>query len=109
LSAARRVVRTSSRFFEDLDRLLGSDRGLNGEPSVRDFQTIELLRIVDVFAQEFDDLPELIQGRRDYRVLITAGMLVPVITVIDSRLTVQSNSFRWAWTWVGTELRAGSA
>jgi hypothetical protein len=31
-----------------------------GEPSVHDFQVFELLRIVEIFATRFDDLPRFI-------------------------------------------------
>jgi hypothetical protein len=82
MSVARRIVRATAGFFEDLDRQLGSERGPNGEPSTNDFQVHELLRIVDRFATEFDDLPELIPGRHDYRLLIAAGLLVPAYSVI---------------------------
>jgi hypothetical protein len=78
----RRVVRATTSFFEDLDRQLGSERGPNGEPSVHDFQLYELLRVVEEFATRFDDLPALIPGREDYRILIAAGMLLPRFAVI---------------------------
>lgn len=78
----RRQVRTTYGFFEDLDRQLGSERGPNGEPSAADFQTMELLRIVDRFAEQFDELPELISGRSDYRVLLTSGVLVRSLNVV---------------------------
>lgn len=42
----------------------------------------ELLQIVERFAAGFDDLPRLIPGRDDYRVLIAAGVLVPRLSVI---------------------------
>ena len=78
----RRPVRATYEFFEDLDRQLGPERGPNGEPSTADFQAIELLRIVDRFAEQFDDLPELIPGRSDYRVLLTSGVLVRSLNVV---------------------------
>jgi hypothetical protein len=78
----RRTVRTASSFFEDLDRQLRSERGPNGEPSTHDFQVFELLRVVERFATGFDDLPEIIPGRADYRVLITTGMLVPRLSIV---------------------------
>lgn len=78
----RRPVRATYGCFEDLDRQLGSERGPNGEPSRADFQTIELLRVVDRFAVQFDDLPELIPGRSDYRVLLTSGVLVRALNVV---------------------------
>lgn len=69
-------------FFDDLDRQLRSERGPNGEPSTNDFQALELIRIVDWFAAGFDDLPELIPGRADYRILIATGVLVPRFAVV---------------------------
>jgi len=82
VSGARRVVRATASFFEDLDRQLGSERGASGEPSSNDFQVFGLLRIVDRFATSFDDLPELIPGWPDYRILISVGMLVPRVAVL---------------------------
>ena len=37
---------------------------------------------MDWFANEFDDLPELIPGRSDYRVLLTSGVLVRALNVV---------------------------
>ena len=82
MSGERRTVRTTPSFFEDLDGQLRSERGPHGEPSVHDFQVFELLRIVERFATGFDDLDELIAGRPEYRVLMTAGVLVPRISVV---------------------------
>jgi len=82
VSGARRVVRATASFFEDLDRQLGPERGASGEPSSNDFQVFDLLRVVDRFATSFDDLPELIPGRPDYRILISVGMLVPRVAVL---------------------------
>ena len=80
--ADRREVRATYGFFEDLDRQLSPERGPNGEPSAADFQAIELLRIVDRSAEQFDDLPELIPDRQDYRILITSGVLVRALNVV---------------------------
>ena len=82
MSGSRRDVRASLDFFHDLDRQLRSERGPNGEPSTSDFQTFELLEIVEKFANDFDDLPALIPGRDDYRILISAGIVVRAYTVI---------------------------
>ena len=41
-----------------------------------------MLRIVDLFAEEFDSLPALLPDREDYRVLIAAGTLVRALTVV---------------------------
>ncbi len=82
MSDGRRTVRATVSFFEDLDRQLPQERGPDGEPSVNDFQVFELLRIVDRFATGFDELPELIPGRADYRILLTTGVLVPRFAVV---------------------------
>ena len=59
-----------------------AERGPHGEPSTHDFQAFELLRIVESFATGFHELPELIPGRPDYRILIAAGTLVTGFAVI---------------------------
>jgi hypothetical protein len=73
LSSTRRTVRATHWFFEDLDRQLPAERGSAGQPSTNDFQVFELLRIIERFAIGFDDLPRLIPGRDDYRILIATG------------------------------------
>lgn len=82
MSSARRVVRATPRFFEDLDRQLRAERGPDGQPSTNDFQVFELIRIVDRFALDFDDLPRLIAERDHYRVLVMSGTLVPGFSVV---------------------------
>lgn len=82
MTGQRRTVRTTPSFFEDLDHQLGSERGPNGEPSVNDFQVFELLRVVEVFATRWDDLPPLIPGRSEYRILIASGILVDKFAVV---------------------------
>jgi hypothetical protein len=81
VSDKRRLVRATREFFDDLDAQLGTERGPNGEPSANDFQVIELFPIIERFASGFDELPEFIVGRPEYRVLITAGLLLPRIAV----------------------------
>jgi len=41
-----------------------------------------MLEIVEKFAIGFDDLPALIPGRDDYRVLISTGIVVRAYTVV---------------------------
>lgn len=82
MTPSRRVVRATSRFFEDLDRQLRPERGPNGEPSTNDFQAFELIRIVDRFAIDFDALPRVFAERSDYRVLVMSGTLVPGFSVV---------------------------
>lgn len=55
---------------------------VHGEASAIDFQVFELFRIVEIFASEFDDLPALIPGRDDYRILIGVGMVVARFSVV---------------------------
>jgi hypothetical protein len=50
----------------------------------------ELLRIVEVFATAFDELPALIPGRADYRILITTGVLVPRLAVVGQQLVADN-------------------
>ena len=93
MSDHRRVVRVSRDVFDELDLVLGPERGEDGTPSANDFLTIDLLPIVDAFATRFDELPELIPGRPDYRILISAGVLVHAIAVAGQRvLTAPSRS-----------------
>lgn len=82
MSGERRAVRATAGFFGDLDRQLRPERGPKGEPSTNDFQTFELLRIVERFATGFDELPELIHGRSNYRILVATGVLVPRFAVV---------------------------
>ncbi len=82
MSGERREVRATLEFFQDLDRQLHGERGPSGDPSTNDFQTFELLEIVERFATGFERLPELIPGRRDYRVLISTGVLVRAYSVV---------------------------
>ena len=83
----RQTVRVAPSFFEDLDRQLGRERGPNGEPSVVDFQSVELIEIIDEFATGFELLPTVIEGRDDYRQLIKAGLLVRGISVIAQQVS----------------------
>ena len=71
-----RTVRHASKRGYDLTALRAA------QVSPADFQAYELLPIVDEFATGWDDLPELILGRPHYRLLITTGYLVPMISVV---------------------------
>ena len=82
MTTRRRGVRARSDFFSDLDRQLRGERGPNGEPSVNDFQTLELFEIIERFAVGFDDLPALFPNRGDYRILISTGKLVRAFSVV---------------------------
>lgn len=78
----RRPVRVDPRFLEQLDAHLGQERGPNGEPSSIDFLRFELPAIEEEFALRFDELPDVVPGRDDYRQVITTGRLVPMIAII---------------------------
>lgn len=82
MNEERLTVRVALAFFEDLDRQLSPERGQLGQPSAADFQSSELVEIVDRFATGFEALPELIVGRSDYRVLRSTGILIRAYTVI---------------------------
>lgn len=82
MTIGRRSVRATARFFGDLDRQLGTERGPDGQPSTNDFQVFDLFRIVETFATQFEELPELILGRADYRIVIGVGVVVARFAVI---------------------------
>jgi hypothetical protein len=81
LTAGERPVVASDDFLDDLDRQLPGERGPRGEPSAADFLAIEAPDIVRTFAHEFEALPPLVEGRRDYRVLIGRGTVVRAFAV----------------------------
>lgn len=71
-----RDVRPLRDFYLDLQNHLLAERGEDGRPSRLDFQVYELAAILHRFSTGWDDLPQVIPGRADYRVLISAGSLV---------------------------------
>ena len=82
MTAERRVVRTPPDFYWALDAQLGTERGPNGEPSRNDFVVHDLLKIVDLVAEHFDDLPRVIAGRDEYRQVLTVGRWGAKIAVL---------------------------
>jgi hypothetical protein len=66
------VVRTTVQFWASLDVAMAPDR----EPSWHDFAALDLPAIVERFATGWEDLPALIPGRADYRILIGPGRVV---------------------------------
>lgn len=83
--------------FEELDQVLGPDRGPDGRPSVNDFLTNDLLEIVETFATRFDDLPALIAGRRDYRIPSRRERSSPRSPSLVSSWRTEASKF-WAST-----------
>lgn len=77
----RRQVRVASALFDQLDELLGADRGPQGQPSATDFVVLELPAIVERFATDFNRLPPIEEGLESARMLIGTGMLVRAFVV----------------------------
>jgi hypothetical protein len=77
----RRVVRVTPDLFHQLEQRLPAERGPQGEPTVAEFVASDRLDIVRAFEVLWDELPELIPGRPDYRVLILTTRLVPHVVV----------------------------
>jgi hypothetical protein len=75
----RRVVFTDEVFYA-IDAALPQAPG-RGLPSRAQFISADLLEAVERFATSWDDLPPLIAGRDDYRVLISRGRLVYAFVV----------------------------
>lgn len=84
---ARRTVRVTDAFFDQLDTYFRPDRGPQGEPSATDFIVLELPAIVERFATGFDELPEIVEGLPVGRMLITSGVLVRAVAVFGLATT----------------------
>ena len=78
---SRREIRVAPGFFDQVDAQLGSDRGPNGEPSATDFIALDLPVIIGYVAEQFDDLPEVIDGVPAARMWVSTGVLVPMFVV----------------------------
>ena len=76
-----RDIRPTRAFYEDLYRHFPVERGPAGQPSRLDFELYELPRLFRDVADRWDDLFQPIPGRPDYRILISVGILVPVLCV----------------------------
>ncbi len=76
-----RVV-VADTVFNTIDEQLPQERGPNGEPSAADFIGTDLTRIVEEFAERWDDLPPRFDGLENIRVLISAGRLVNAYVVV---------------------------
>jgi hypothetical protein len=71
-----RRVRVLPDAFDYLVPHLLPERGSDGTPSVADFTATDLIRIQDLFAAYWDDLPRTIAMRSEYRTLIGPGTYV---------------------------------
>lgn len=65
-----------------------TERGPDGELSKNDFVRFEFNPIKDVIATDFFELPELIPGRPEYRVVTVLGVFVPLF-IITAQLNEQ--------------------
>jgi hypothetical protein len=82
VTSPRRDVRPTRDFYLAAERQLPAERGLTGQPSRADFQFHELVPIFTRFATGWEDVPQLVPGRDDYRVLVIRGVLLRAICVI---------------------------
>ncbi len=70
-----RQVRFTEQFFDRLDLLLPGDRGADGAPSVTDFLLLDLPRVRDRLAADYE-ANTLPTDDPDVRVYVGAGVLV---------------------------------
>jgi hypothetical protein len=78
---ARREARVTAGFVDQLDAQLPAERTGTGTPSRGDFLAIELPSIMHRFADAFDELPEVVEGVSDARVLLAPGLSVHAVAV----------------------------
>ena len=81
----RRVV-VSGDVFDDIDLQLPAERGPNGEPSADDFIAQDLTAIVQLMAEQWDNLPPRFAELTNIRVLIAAGRMVHAIVAVGMLL-----------------------
>lgn len=77
----RRQVRVVASFFDRLDELLPEQRGADGMPSATDFLLHEMPAVIDLLAAEFETRTVPVADDPEIRVLITAGILVPFMSI----------------------------
>lgn len=78
---SRRQVRVAPTFFDCLDELLPAQRGADGTPSATDFLLHEMPAIIDLLAEDFVGRTLPVADDSEIRVLITAGILTPFVSV----------------------------
>lgn len=74
-SVPERQVRFTEQFFDQLDRLLPGERGADGTPSVTDMLLLDLPRVRDRLAADYEG-NTLPTDEPDVRVYVGAGVLV---------------------------------
>lgn len=78
---AERLVRFRPTFFEDLDRLLPSERTASGRPSSTDFLLYDLPPIRDLLAEDVLGQTVSVPGAGRLRVFLGAATLVDAVAV----------------------------
>lgn len=74
-------VLTSADYWASIQAAFPAERGADGTPSFDDYEEIEHPQVVNVFAERFDQLPQFIVGRADYREHYYFGRIVYLIVV----------------------------
>jgi hypothetical protein len=74
-TVTERQVRFTEQFFDQLDRLLPGERGADGTPSVTDLLLLDLPRVRDRLAADYEG-NTLPTDDPDVRVYVGAGVLV---------------------------------
>ena len=82
---SRRQVRVDPTFFDRLDELLAPERGSDGTPSTTDFLLHDLPVVIDLLAEDYFGHTTVVAADPEIRVSITAGLLVPFISVYAVR------------------------
>jgi hypothetical protein len=90
-----RIVRVMPELYRQLEAQLPTERGPRGEPTVAEFAASDLLDIVDIFAEQWDDLLKGIPGRSDYRDLWFDSRLVYGVVV---RASSPPSTGRSSWS-----------
>ena len=78
---AERLVRFHPAFFEDLDRLLPSERTASGRPSSTDFLLYDLPPIRDLLAEDVVGSTVSVPGVGELRVFLGTATLVRAVAV----------------------------
>ncbi len=78
---AERSVRFLPQFFDELDRQLPDDRGIDGSPSAADFLLYDLPSIRDLLASDFERYTLATLDTAPVRVFIGSGTLVRAVAI----------------------------
>ena len=89
----RRPVRVDTRFLEQLDAQMGEERYPNGGAVPCRLPPVRAPGDEDDFVLHFDELGEVILGRLDYRMVITAGRLVSGISIMGRNSWTARSSY----------------